>query len=258
MTAPTLEALQAALQAHLLDAPSDIAGALRPGGIGIARRLGVYHHAYRARLVDALRDSFGHTARYLGDESFETAARGYLREHPSTQPNLRWFGRDFAGWLAEGWPDDPELGELAQLDWALRRAFDGEDAPPLDLAALAAVPPDAWDRALLRWHPSCERLYQRCNTLAIWHALDRDDTPPAPQRLAQPMPVLVWRFGLQPHFRSLAPFEAHAIGLLWNGLTFGAVCEALAQAFAGIDAVAETGLLLRRWIDEGLLAAIET
>ena len=40
-------------------------------GFPSQRRLLIYHHAYRARLVDALRDSFGHTATYLGMEWFD-------------------------------------------------------------------------------------------------------------------------------------------------------------------------------------------
>ncbi|NRF71484.1 putative DNA-binding domain-containing protein [Aquincola sp. S2] len=254
----TLETLQAAFQSHLLDAPSDIAAAVRPGGrIGVERRLGVYHHAYRARLVEALKDSFGHTALYLGDEQFDAAARVFLAAHPSMHPNLRWFGGAFAGWLAEAWPGDPEVAELAQLDAALRRAFDGQDEAPLGLEALAALPPDAWDSAVLRWHPSCERLHLHCNTLSIWHALDCDEAPPAPLRLDVPTEVLVWRFGFQPHFRSLGAFEAQAIGLMWNGRPFAAACAALAAKFPDAEVIAEVGVLLRRWIDEGLLVAID-
>ncbi|MBA3591094.1 MAG: putative DNA-binding domain-containing protein [Methylibium sp.] len=63
-----LEALQGAFQRHLLDEPSDFAGAVAQGGrIGVERRLAIYHNAYRARLIDALRDGYGHTLAYLGD-----------------------------------------------------------------------------------------------------------------------------------------------------------------------------------------------
>ena len=97
---------------------------MRPGGIGAARRLAIYHHAYRARLLDTLRDSFGHTRSYLGDEQFDGAARAYIEAHPSCTASLRWYGQGFPAWLRQRWPDDGEIGELAALDRALRAAFD--------------------------------------------------------------------------------------------------------------------------------------
>lgn len=256
--APTLEALQADFIDHLQGAPSRMASAVAEGGrIGVERRLAIYRNAYGARLVEALRDSFGHTLRYLGDEGFDAMARGYLAEHPSTHPNLRWFGGRFAEWLTATCPDDPDIGELAALDWALRLAFDGADAPPLALDALAALPPEAWATVRLVWHPTCRRLALQHNTLAIWQALDQDRAPPAAERLAAPTRLLVWRREQQPHFRSLGDFEAAAIDRLLAGAGFAATCEALQAEFPDLDTVPETGALLRRWIDEGLLGGLD-
>ena len=53
----SLLSVQIALHDHVLGRPSPIAGALREGGrIGIAQRLGIYHHAYRARLLETLQE----------------------------------------------------------------------------------------------------------------------------------------------------------------------------------------------------------
>lgn len=254
----TLESLQAAFQDHLLDAPSGFAAAVAEGGrIGVERRLAIYHNAYRARLVDALKDGFGHTLIYLGDEHFEAAAHGYLAEHPSRHPNLRWFGAAFADWLGAAAPDDPDIGELAALDWALRRAFDGPDAPVLGLAELAALPPEAWAQVGLRWHPTCQRLQLAHNTLAIWSALDRDEAPPAAERLERPTELLVWRLGLQPHFRSLGALEALAIDRLREGASFAATCELLAGEFPDVEIAPQAGALLRRWIEDGLVSGLD-
>lgn len=256
--AASLEALQAAFARHLLNEPSDFPGAVAEGGrIGIERRLAIYHNAYRARLVEALKDSFGHTLVYLGDDNFEAAARGYLAEHPSTHPNLRWFGAAFADWLRAAAPGDPDIGELAALDWALRRAFDGADATVLGTAELAALPPEAWAHVGLLWHPTCQRLQLAHNTLAIWSALDRDEAPPEAERLAQPTELLVWRLGLQPHFRSLGTMEAQAIDALRNGASFAATCEQLAAAFPEVEVAPEAGALLRRWVEDGLLSGLD-
>ncbi len=256
--AAPLEALQAAFARHLLDETSDLRAAVAEGGrIGVERRLAIYHNAYRARLVEALGDSFGHTRLYLGDEGFDAAARGYIAAHPSTHPNLRWFGAAFAGWLSRACPADPDIGELAALDWALRRAFDGPDATPLGVAELAALPPEAWTHVGLLWHPTCQRLRLAHNTLAIWSALDQDEAPPEAQPLQVPTELLVWRLDLRPHFRSLGALEASAIDRLMAGDGFATTCEALAEAFPALDVTPETGVLLRRWAEEGLLIGLD-
>ena len=252
-----LLALQTAFQQHLLGAPSVIADAVTPGrGLGAERRLRIYHHAYRARLAESLADTFGHTARYLGDEGFEADARAYIEAHPSTRPNLRDYGADFPAWLLARHPQDADIGELATLDWALRRAFDGPDAPVLTLADLGALPAEAWAALGLVLQPTAMRLTLRFNTLAIWQALDADKVPPAAVLRAAPGELLVWRRDLQPHFRSLGAVEALALCQLAAGASFAQTCEALAAAWPGQDTAAEAGTLLRRWVDEGLLAGV--
>lgn len=255
--ATALEALQAAFQAHVLGEPSDFPAAVTAGGpLDPAQRLAIYRNAYVARLIDALRDTYGHTHAYLGDEDFDAMAQGYIAEQPSTHPNLRWFGRGFAGFLARHCPADPDIAELATLDWTLRLAFDGADAPVRVPADLAAIAPEAWPHLGLRWHPTCHRLRLAHNTLAIWTALDRDEVPPPTQALSAPVELLVWRLGLQPHFRSLDALEAAAFDWLSAGEAFGSVCVALASTFPREDIAARAGQLLRRWVDDGLISEV--
>lgn len=261
-TAATLIELQQGLQAHLLAEEPDLGpqGFLPQvaarHGISPARRLAIYHHAYRARLVEALRDSYGHTLRYLGDDWFDTEARAYLAVHPSEHANLRWFGNQFAFWLRQHHPQDGEIAELAQLDWALRRAFDGPDATPLTLHDLAQVPPDAWERIGFVFHPTLQCLHLQHNTLALWQALDQDDTPPAGVRLDETLQMVVWRRDLSPHFRSVDAFEAAALQSLQAGAGFAAACETLAASFVEHDVPSAAGGLLRRWSEEGWLVGL--
>ena len=251
-----LQALQQQFQQHLLGAGSDIAAAVKPGGIGVARRLAVYHHAYRMRLVDTLRDSYGHTLLYLGDEVFNQAALAYVESHPSSHASLRWYGESFAQALGCRFEEAGEVAELAALDWALRHAFDGTDAPPLTLTDLAALPPEAWGQIGFVLHPTYARLRLLHNTLALWQALDDDQPPPAAAALAEPGELLIWRRGHQPHFRSLQALEATALDCLHQGQSFAATCEHLSVHFEHQNMAAETGALLRRWIDEELLSGV--
>lgn len=258
----TLAALQARVQAHVLShdeaALADVVSVLPEGA---AQRLGIYRHAYRARLLETLRDSFGHTLSYLGDAWFEALSAEYIEAHPSTSFNLRWYGASYPDWLShrldrnEALGDHPEVAELARMDWALRCAFDGADAPTLALSDLAALPPEAWATVVFQPHPTVMLMSLRCNTLGLWHALDQDSEVPAPERLPEPVDVVVWRTDERPHFRSVPVTECVALRALLQGRSFAETCAVLAERFPDGDAAALAGGFLRRWIDEGLLAS---
>jgi hypothetical protein len=252
----SLQAWQQALAQHVLHGTGAAASLLSPGGIGPARRLAIYHTAYRLRLRDALRDLYGHTLRYLGDLAFDAAALAYVEGHASAHADLRHYGRDFHRWLPGHLRDEPEAGELALLDHTLRGAFDGPDARPLTLAELATIDADDWSHIGFLLHPTCARLQLHTNALALWQAVDDECDAPPPLPLAEPGEVLVWRRGHQPHFRSIGALEALALTQLQAGAGFAATCAALAAAYPDQDAASEAGLLLRRWIDEELLCGI--
>lgn len=248
-----LAQLQSAFHDHLLDAPSDIAAAIRVGGrISTAQRLGIYHNAYRVRLVENLADTFEKTCAYLGDTHFDASARAFVSAHPPTARSLRDYGGAFPGLLAARYPDDLDIAELAHMDWVMRQAFDSADAAPLTADALASVPADAWETLGFDFVPSMVLLSIRYNTPAIWAALDHASTPPAAEHLPQPAQVLVWRRGWQPHFRTLDAAEARALADLKAGVRFAQVC--LVENTAD-DALRIAGYL-RRWFEEELIAAL--
>jgi hypothetical protein len=203
-----------------------------------------------------LHDSFGHTATYLGRAWFAALALAYVEAHPSTHANISLYGDRFAAWLHDRFAQDGEIGELAALDWALRRAFDGPDAAPVQMHHLHEVDTEAWGRIGFALVPTCARLPLKHNTLAIWHAIDLDQVPPKSEALPRTMEILIWRRGHQPHFRSLGEMELRAIDAVQRGLSFAQACEDLAQGFPEADVAAEAGSLLRRWIDEELLGAV--
>jgi hypothetical protein len=219
------------------------------GGLAKAGRAGIYFNAYRIRLLDTLKDSFDKTWSWLGDERFESAALRYIADHPPSRFSLRPFGHAFADWLQAAWPDDPEVAELARLDWAMRQAFDAADAEPLTGNTLAAFTDEDWAQVVFRLHPSAQLLHMTRNTMDMWHAMDRSEPPPATAPLARPLSVLVWRKGFQPHFRSIDDGEAAMLIAMASGTPFATACEAV----DGDDARTLIGGWLARWLDDGLL-----
>ncbi|MEW6131965.1 MAG: putative DNA-binding domain-containing protein [Pseudomonadota bacterium] len=252
-----LPPLQAAFHDHLLDLPSDIAREVAQGGrIGVEHRLRIYYNAYRVRLLEALQDAFEKTWTYLGDDAFESAALAFIEENPPQSRNLRWYGAAFPAWLAGRFPDDLDVDELAEVDWQLRRAFDGLDAAPLQPGELASLPPEQWATAGFRFAPTLYLTPLRYNTAAIWHALDQGQTPPATQALPDAAWLLIWRKQWQPHFRSIEACEQAALSRLLAGASFAEVCADLGRQFPDQEAASIAARFLRTWIDDEMIVGL--
>ncbi len=253
-----LLSLQTQFQRHMLgdaeanaDASPLLAGSAERRALGLA----IYANAYRQRLVDALADAHAKTCAVLGAQAFEAAALLYIAEHPPTTRSLRWFGAGLASHLRTELPHLPQLAELAQLDWALRRAFDGPDSSVLAAADLSAVPPHAWANLHLMLVPTTELLRFEHNTVAVWQALDDEAEVPPAERAAAAVDWLVWRKGLQPHFRSLHAVEAALLRAMLGGASFAQACE-LAQAESDEDGAARIGGCLRQWLEDEVLSGV--
>ena len=256
--APTLQQVQQLLSDYLLaprelNAPGPAAALVRVrAGADGAQRLGIYHHAYRARLVEVLADSFAKTCLFMGSDTFDHDAAAYAVAHPPTLRSLNRYGADFPGYLATLYPGNPELRELAQLDWDLRTCFDGPDHPALSTDDATRDAHGAW---LARTHPLHGSVRLRpvhTNVVKLWQAIEADTEVPPALRHEQASSLLVWRKQLQPHFQTLDPEQAHFVQHLATGASINAACAELAQA----DALPEPEQLacwLRNWLQEGWL-----
>ncbi len=246
----SLLALQRDFRGHLTDASSNGSGwtdaCMAPG-------LAVYHNAYRVQLSDCLAETFARTNAWLGGEAFVAAARTHIEAWPPTGWTLGDYGARFADTLAELYPDDPEVAELARLEWLLSRAFEGADASALSVEAMAEVD---WDNALVAFVPSLRTVMVRTNAAAICSALAQDVLPPAAALLPEPGTLLIWRQDFTPCFRTVEKIQHDAIALLSAGASFAALCEMLVAARGESDGIALAGAMLGQWFQDGLISAI--
>lgn len=242
----TLLALQQSFRAYLQDGPNDLPSHVTAGA---AAGLAVYHHAYRAQLQAALRDSFEKTRAWLGDEAFDMAASAHVVAAPPSSWTLGHYGRDFPETLDRIYPHDLEVGELARLDWALRRAFDGKDAEPVSSELFASVD---WTSAGIELAPTLSVLNVTTNAAALWSAMAEGEVPPPAQRLAEPASVRVWRKALSPRFTTMDHCEAEALGLLLAGSSFSVMCEVVAARFE----LGVVGQLVGGWLRDELIVGI--
>lgn len=115
-------------------------------------RLGVYHHAYLARLQDCLREQFPVLTAALGREAFDQFAAEYVQRHPPASYTLNHLADRFVEHLqstrpldvpSPGWPDF--LIDLARLERTVDEVFDGpgvENLRPIDVGELTWLSPE--------------------------------------------------------------------------------------------------------------------
>jgi len=217
---------------------------------------GVYRNAYVARLAEILGEDYEQVHAYLGDERFARLAVSYIAANPSDQRSARWFGRHLPAFVRsrQDYAKHTEIAELAELEKTLADAFDGPDAEPLRIEALAVLPAEVWPRLVFEPHPTARRLTFGTNAADIWCALKEEAAPPKPETLPELQAVVVWRQDFMSRFRPLSPEEA----MMWdegaNGVRFGVLCEMVAT-FAGEDgAELRAASYLKGWVDTGMLA----
>lgn len=253
----TLAALQQEFMAHVLeeDRPLPSRWDARMGD-GLA----IYRNAYRNRLMDALRETFPKTALWAGDEAFAQAAAHHLIAHPPCGWTLDLAGEGFVETLERLFANDPDVADLAWLEWTMHLAFTAPDCPALDAVGFGQATQGFrggdWTELRLVFVPS---LYQRGvsrDCTAIWRALERQEPPSSAPLFALPMHCIVRREDLSPVFWIVPAREGRALAGMLGGGSFGQLCAALAEELPGDEAAAEAGAMLGRWIPQGIVRAV--
>lgn len=247
----TLGALQREFRDALLS-DADVSGA-RVGAKTSTPGLSVYHYAYRAQLTACLRETFEKLYVWLGDVAFSEAAHAHIADRPPHGWTLGVYGEGFDLTLSRLYPDDPEVAEMASLEWALSMAFSGPDAIALSADSVAGV---GWDNACLEFAPTVHIGRVTTNVGAIWSALSAGSVPPAATTLPETGGMLVWRDDYSPCFRTIDEHEWVAIKRMMSGTTFGELCLAYVEKWGIQHGVDRAGILLGQWLHDGLLTGL--
>lgn len=215
--------------------------------------LRVYANNVRGQLVEALRETYERTERWLGGDRFAAIADAYVQTHPSAGWNLNAYGADFPAFVSMALPLPDPAAEIAGLDGALRDAFYGADLAPVTPQSLAV---GDWEQAVFRFAPSLSVCSMHTNAAAIWSALASSTAPPQASLLPAPVAVRVWRKALTPQFTSMSACEAECLALASSGATFGALCQRLATPDPDADTATLAGQLLGDWLTDELIVGV--
>lgn len=255
-----LETLERRFKDQLLSPQPEALGVFRQSArFSADQRLGIYHNAYRQRLLTVLRADYPALRNWLEQcrpGLSETLFSRYIDAHPSRSFSLRFFGAALPEFIAGENHVGPDgfAAALAALEWAFCDAFDAADVPVLDVETLASVAPEYWPTLSFRLHPSLRWVYGRYPLAQLWSRLKQDETV-APEVLPAPVACAVWRQDLVSHYRSLEHDEASVLELVRRGANFSAICHSLAEDL-GAAAPMRAASLLKTWVCSGWLSEL--
>jgi len=234
----------------------DLEAIVRPNErMTAVERLDVYANMYFYRILDVLRDEYARLAAAVGEAAFHNLVTDYLLACRPAHPSLREAGARLPAFVAAHalGRERPWLAELARLERTHLDLFDGEDAEPLTLEAVRALPPESLPALELRAIPCHAVLVNEHAIAEAWESLGASagaediDVPAAVETL------LVWRRDVTVFHRPLPADEAPLVALLAAGARFDTICERLLATTSEPQAVPRAFELLARWLADGVI-----
>jgi hypothetical protein len=199
---------------------------------------------------------YARLAAYLGDTGFADLVRALTRTHPEMA------GDELAGELplflqmAEPYRRFAELAEFAVLEQAIEGAFQAPCSSVVRMEELAALAPETFAYAVLAIQKPLTWLKFRTNVTSLWASMRCGVTPPKPERLAEPVDVIVWRQARAARFRILGAEEAAVLKQASQGVPFGALCEMMMEGGDAESAATRAAGYLRGWVEAELVCAV--
>ena len=240
-------------QSLLLDA---LAGQPPAGNASFNPRGLQVYQANRAVLAErTLASTYPVTCQLIGPESFEPLARFYWRQYPPQRGDMGQWGAQLAEFLeaAPQLSDEPFLGDVARIEWALHSAATAPDAV-LDAASFALLSTAADTNLVsLATSPGAVVLASAYPVVSIInaHLLGQPTIGEAGELLRQGHGehALVWRQGYKPRLREMSKAEYSLIADLIRGVALEA---ALDQA-TGIEPAFDFNAWLSSAVQTGLI-----
>ncbi|SMP12861.1 DNA-binding domain-containing protein [Shimia sagamensis] len=234
---------QTTFRSAILDSQQD-----RPLGLSDAegqpagRRFDVYRNNVAVSLTDALATGFPTIAKLIGDENFNAIAGIFLRQSPPASPLMMHYGAGFPDFLRDFEPlaHLGYLGDVADLELALRQSYHAADTPPIEPDALAAIPPEQLGDVTFTFAPAVLAFQSPWPLHAIW-AFNMQDGP-KPEAIAQDVIILRPEFDPEPH--ALPPGGYVCLTSLRAGDTLGVAATKATEAAATFDLGALLTLLM--------------
>ncbi len=216
-----------------LDAPQ---GLLGPQTGKADRRYAVYRNNVTVSLIGALEANFPAVRRLVGEEFFAGMAKLFVRAHPPKSRLLAEYGGDLAAFIETFVPLKayPYIPDVARLERLWLDSYHELDAPVLDGAELAALPPEELFATRFIAHPATRLLASNYSAVTIMSA-NRAEGEVPPIDPSKPEFGLVTRPHLAVDVRLISAASLLFFTRLIAGSTLAQAAEAALAGDAGFD-----------------------
>lgn len=207
-------------------------------GLDASARIAIYRNNIFGNYRNTLRAVYPVILGLVGEPFFNRAADTYVSRYPSRSGDLNDFGGELGDFLAQ-WPPSAQLvylADVAKLEWAMESAFHAADAAPLDLQALAIVPPEVFSTLRFDLHPASRIVWSPYPILRIWQVNQPGfDGDQSVQLDAGGDSLLVIRRGSGVELERLSPGELVLLRALAEGMSLAAAHTRALQAEPELD-----------------------
>ncbi|QNK01424.1 DNA-binding domain-containing protein [Dyella telluris] len=210
----------------------------------------VYRNNYRSQLVRCLEASYPMLLDRLGAEDFLQAVIQHVDQHPPHAWTLDAYGADFRNTLQVRYPHNPDLHELAWIEWSLAESFVAADTPASPASALAEFD---WETAHLHPVPSLRQCVATTNATAQWQAWRAGEASCESEMLPEAAGMITWRHGFTCRVRQIDAVERAALLLLHDDSRFAGLCAALVEHLGEDMGIRRAGEWLVDWLHAGIV-----
>ncbi|WP_394844655.1 DNA-binding domain-containing protein [Pendulispora brunnea] len=219
-----------------------------------AQQVDIYREQFWFRHLASLEEDYPTLQHLLGNDGFQALCRRYLDAHPPDSFSLRDLAAKMPDFLAHTDPyrADALLADCARLEWAFIEAFDAADAPPFDASVLATTEEEAWERAVIVFHPSLRFLALSHPVHGFRAAIRRGETPERPG--PEPTHCIVYRANDIVGVEVVEPMAFALLERLARGMPLGPAGEEVAAMDASVEA--SIGAWFQAWVALGWLREV--
>ena len=170
----------------------------------------------------ALAAAYPSVAQLIGGDSFASMAHHFWRQYPPQRGDMGHWGSELADFL-EATPqlaDEPFLGDVARIEWALHRAGTARDAVP-DWSSFALLSESGSATLVLSAGVAVFQSNYPVVSIVNAHITGLPSLADAAALLQSGAAehALVWRQGFKPHVRNSSAAEYALVQALQSGLT---------------------------------------
>lgn len=232
-----LRDMQSRLRAAVLGSGDGALGALLRADENIAARVAVHRHTVRRSLVEVLAAAYPVSRRIVGEAIFAQLADRFVVAAPPSVPQLSAYGGAFAAFIAHADIGQrlPYLADVARLEWARAEAYFAADAPALDFARLAALPPEDIETTRLHLHPASRLVASAFPIQRIWQ-VNQPEVAAVPEiDLGVAETVIITRKDHHVATRAIAAGDRAFLTAIANGGTLGEAADSAVRIDAAFD-----------------------